>query len=599
MTNNWSPFTLNLPGDISDVGDLVTDLISTLNDFLTIVKTALELAKALASFAATNPVEAALKILIDQIEAILDGLTKATAAHAIFIPIQKPFLGINTTLALDVTTGDINATFNNLESNGAFADNTTIDSEIVTFINTSKNARGGNKGFWNTLNTSVRDENDFNRPQFTNDFAVTGLCIVFGAETMGGLQSIFDFLQTLLKLGSRSTLDRNSRPVIQNLKARSVPLTDATPARIAIQLDWDSVPPLNNFSIFGSDEVTVNSEILIIRSISPQTREKTQWSQLFSTQPTNIDFPETAQTKVIARLQNDGFIKRYIDEDASLEEGKVYYYSAAIRYTMNGETQPISPLSNVIRVQFTRPIETKKGEPPDWHATPSLIKLFPAIEGFVNEIKLILATITSRTISDSGILAMIEQTISQIDQLVQDGEDVVDTLGQLADDLRALENASDLGMYTTTFSVNSGGMNSWLGELANRLRAPSDVSRPPFDAEELVAGFVLVAGAPNLSGLTDFIALLELLFGSQDKERQLLDSQGNATITIPGPRNPLIEAIDAVDALLPEPDETVPVFDNNMSSSRELPTDPETRTESLFDNNMNPTETNAATVVCK
>jgi len=613
-TPKWSPFELNLPVGLEELVPYLRDLIWSLNNFLDVVKAGLELAKTLAGLAATNPVEAILKALIEQIEAILDGLTKATGMHAIFIPIEKQLFNFDANLALDVTSGDVTSTFNDLESGGAFADETDIDSEIITFINTSPNAIGGNRGFWRTLKRSTLDENDFNRPQFTDDFAVTGICLMFGSETINGLQAIFDFIMMLLKLGSRSNLDHNSRPVVHNLKTRTVPISDESPARIGIQLDWDSVPPVSNFSIFGSDETTLNKEIIIVRSTSPTLREKIAWNQLFSLTADQLgtnDQPESGDAKVIARIRNEGLIRRYIDRDPSLREDQIYYYTATILYTMEAkgtslaaqyskhilQNKHLGPLSNVVRAQYVRPVETKKGEPPDWHATPSLIKLFPTIEGFVNEIKLALAALTSITVSESGMLSLIKQTIAQIDQLVNDGEAVLNELERLADDLEKLKEASDLGIYITSYNVKSGGMNGWLGELAKRLSNQEDDSRPPFDDDELVAGFALVAGAPNFSGLAEIETMLELFFGKSSTADEITDSEGRVVLTKEN-RNPLLEALDELDSLLPDPE----ISDFKFGENMEITETEEVKTAKLHFNDqmqpVDPLEISPTTVVC-
>ena len=84
------------------------------------------------------------------------------------------------------------------------------------------------------------------------------------------------------------------------------------------------------------------------------------------------------------------------------------------------------------------------------------------------------------------------------------------------------------GIY---ISVDSGGIKSWMSELAKRLSDPTDTSRPPFDTgSELVAGIVIVAGSPSPEKLAPITALLTLLFG------------GSAD-------NPLLSAINSIEQL--------------------------------------------------
>jgi hypothetical protein len=171
----------------------------------------------------------------------------------------------------------------------------------------------------------------------------------------------------------------------------------------------------------------------------------------------------------------------------------------------------------VVWVYYRNQVQgSRLSQPPDWFASPSLIQLFPILQDLFSKMKLFVHKYLTRTTSNSGIVNMIEQTIAMIERLVQEAEKYAALLEELEELMRALALADAGGMYVTTFDVGTGGTQAWTSELSRRLSNRSDSSRPPFDNGELTAGFVLVAGAPNLPQLTEIRALFNLFFGKSD-----------------------------------------------------------------------------------
>jgi hypothetical protein len=404
MAERWNTFNVGkfFPSEAQSLASLVTDITGTLSTFLSVLKTALEISKALAASAATNPVEAALRATISEIEDFIDGLTKQTAAHAILIPIQKqPFgPGQSRPSGLASEADELILNFDQLiRHEGAFYESLLADisPDTIPFINDAPTAVGGNQGFWRALMLSLRDDGDPNKPEFPTEFATAGVCLIFGAEDLASLQNHFDVFNTILQVGNRADLAARTRPQMENVRGSTMVISDDSPARVAVQLDWDPVPPAQNFPLY-SDETQILTEIFVIRSEDRRLRERFAWADNFSRQPNDAasDLQEEGLTKVIARIRNDGLIARHIDDDDTLEEGKTYYYGTAVRYTINDIVQPMSGISNVIKVEFTRPHDHRTGEPPDWWATPSLIQLFPALEALINRIRLAVFNLPSR-----------------------------------------------------------------------------------------------------------------------------------------------------------------------------------------------------------
>lgn len=573
MANNWDTFKIDnlLPQEVRSVVDAVTSITGALNGILSITKTALEVVKNLASTASANPLETVINQTVTELEGFIDGLTAETTAHAIMIPIQKQYYGRGERIPADKVPPDQSISSSAaLEEDGGFPLREP-DTSTIQFINESATATGGNQGFWKAVSVSLLDNGDDNKPEFPSDFAVGGVCLIFGASNYSELQENFDLFEQLLETGNRATLSSNTRPVAKNVRTKAVPILGTT-SQVGVQVEWDAVPPVVGIPLF-SDEQLVITEVFVIRSSDPLFREQFNWNQAFSVQPTNSlsDLLEEGENKVIARLRNDGVIRRYIDTDEHLEEEKIYFYGLALRYTIDDVVQPMGNISNVVRTVFTRRTQsTRRSVAPDWWATPSLIALFPDLERLINTVRLEVAGIGSRTSSNSGINTIIEQTITQIDLLLTQGEELLARIEKTTGKITALSTKQLAATSATTFSVSTGGMTAWMGELANRLSDETDTTRPPFDEDELVAGVVIVAGAPSIPQLQAFMTLLGLFFGASAA-------------------NPILDAVNAVEVVTRSA-ETL-VFDQSMTATRtETPavvSDPGV----LFDTAMNPTDT--------
>lgn len=551
MPENWQTFKIDnvFPPEVRTVVEAVSTVTGTLTEILNLTKTALEITSALAQTAASNPMEEAINAAVSEIEQFIDDLTQSTAAHAILIPIQKQYFGRGQRRpATDLPPEESIVSSTSLENDGRFRE--PPSAVTARFINNAPTASGGNEGFWRALAVSLLDEGDFNKPEFPSNFAVAGAAIIFGATSYAELQENFDLFSQLLNVGSRTELAGNTRPTLENLRGRAVPITSVSPARIGVQLDWDPVPTAVGIPLY-SDEQIIVEEMFIVRSTDPAFREQFSWNQAFSRQPKDetTDLQAQDKIKVVARVLNDGFTVRYVDQDPTLLEGNAYYYGVALRYSIDGIPQPMGNFSNVIRVEHTgRCQSTRRSVAPDWWASPSLIALFPDLEALINIVKLEIAGLNSRSGSNSGPSAIINQTINQINTLVEQGEELLAKINNTTAKLAALTNKElNAATSSTTLSVSSGGMDAWMGQLAARLADTTDPTRPPFDNGELVSGVVIVAGAPNLPLLQPFLDLLALFFGSGDD-------------------NPIIRAVDSVEAITREAE--VVVFGEDMAPSR-------------------------------
>lgn len=548
--SNWQTLKLSdiLPPELITAIETVDTAVSTVTGILEVVKTALGIVQQLAAGLASNPVETALKALLDEVDNQLKNLVESSVSLSVIaIPIQKQFYGPGVRAPISAVLQGITPRFGELLDEGAFVNRNreTIPLSVVNFINNASTATGGNQGFWKALMTSLQDEGDDNRPLYNSDFAVIGACLVFGSKDLTLLQPNFALFSQLMNLGERADLAAHSRPSPTSLSARVAGGSQAT-SRFGVVLAWPAVSPVVNRPLFSSSQFLI-TEIFIIRSTDPQFRTKFAWNELFTRQPTDssTDLQEEGNTKVIARLANDGFISGYVDADSNLDGELVYYYATALRYRINNVVAPMSDFSNCVRIDPFPRAQSRRSTPPDWFSVPSIFVLIPELTDVVTQLRLVIANLRTRSVGDSGLARTIQQLLNQIKAVVDLLTSISKRIGDITSRLRALTQIKDLAAISCTLiKVESGGTNAWMAELARRLSDESDSTRPAFDElSDLVAGVVIVAGAPTLTVLEPLYALLSLFFGGSGD-------------------NPLLNAIASVEQ--EKGAESITTFDSRM-----------------------------------
>jgi hypothetical protein len=241
------------------------------------------------------------------------------------------------------------------------------------------------------------------------------------------------------------------------------------------------------------------------------------WSDLFNEEPSNNreELPENRGAKVVARIRNNGFVVSFTDSKNLLDPKKTYYYTTCVRYAVDLEVQPMGSLSNVARVERTGPQpSSRQAIPPDWYATSTLAEMFPPLQEAINAVQFGASRLRSITAVNSGGQQLLQQTIQQISAIGQDYQRTIDKTKELTEKLQLLtQEQSPGGIYATTITKSTGGMDAWMAELARRLSDDTDPSAPELSSQAVVIGFVIVAGAPQLPDLSAMIALFELFFG--------------------------------------------------------------------------------------
>lgn len=501
MASQWQSFepTQFFPVPLQRAVSAVDTAFGATRKATAVLDKALKVAAKISKSASTNPVEAALRTATAQIDSFLGGIMGSTQCHAILIPIRK---------RVQRRTPDHASRLD---------DFLTPVEPAYAFVQSAMTSTAGPKGFYRTLVESVADAGDINRPDFPSNYAVAGACVIAGAETLSDLQVPFRLFMTLFVGNQRLAPYANVFPVVQNLRVTPAALSGGT----GVVLSWDPLPPVSNAPLF-TDEIIVSKEIFLIQTTRPLQQGFMSWDDLFATsqpQESASDLQVKDGSRVIARVQNHGFVRSYTDTTNLLDPKQTYYYTACVRYTLNGVVQPMGALSNTVRVSRARPVpSTRRATPPDWIATPSIARMFPPLYQSINAVRLGISRLGAYTASNTGGQQMLDQTISQLDRLAQQWTSSLTNIETVTGRLQAITSSgTPSGMYSTVITTSSGGVDAWLAELARRMNDTSDPSRPELSDQSSVIGFVILAGAPRLPELAGVLALLRLFFGSHPK----------------------------------------------------------------------------------
>lgn len=529
MSDKWNAFepAQFFPPAVQSATDALDGAIAAGTASLKLAQKALTIAKALSAKAQTNPVEAALRATLAEIEEFVDGITGNTQCHAILIPIRKK---------IQRRTPSQLGNFRDLVTN--------FNDPTYGFIQASRSATAGTPVFWRTLVESVKDVGDTNRPDFPSTYATTGVCVLAAADTLTDLQVPLQLFANLFLGNLRLSPTASVLPVVQDLKVSSGAIQGGT----GVSLRWTPLAPVANLPLFTGDTV-VAKEIFLVRTSDPLSQGFSNWMDLFIHEPLDspTDLQEKGNAKVIARIQNHGFVRSYVDTTNVLDPKTTYYYAACVRYTIEGVVQPMGAFSNVVRVSRRAPSRaTSRGVPPDWVATPTLLQLIPPLNTVVGRVKLGLSRLGTRTLSNTGNAQLLASTLTQIERLVQTWEQTFSEVQDVTDRLQVITSlGAPGGMYATTITKETGGIDGWLAELAKRLSDETDDSRPQVSDSAVVIGYVIVAGAPRLPELKALRALLELFFGSHPANPLIgiaaaFDGAGNAATPTPTASSPVL-----------------------------------------------------------
>ena len=543
--SNWN--NAEFSTELSASADTLTTGLVTLADILTVAisttKSTIELVSSLRPPHPPVPHEELLRGLLSDLNELLEFLKGATTqaqAHVIFLPIQKRNLLPSETLRAP--------TFSDFRDENAFhyLDIKTVSTETVEFFNTLSTATGGTQALWRTLLASVYDEGDNSRPVFPDTYAIGGAVLLIGSKSLKDMLGPMKFVTSMLNAPGTPPLEATAIPTVTGVKVTVA----SHHGEKAFKIKWEPMPTVTTPSNY-SDDIIVTTEIFVVRSEDPVFREKFEWSDVFTSQPTSNqrDLPSNELASVVARLPNDGGISDYVDT-FEIDPGKPYYYTIIPRFRILDTYLPMGKFSSVQRVHLKKKsTSSKRGTPPDWFATPTLSEVVPVVRDILQAVEKGLKVATHYSKDPPGD-ARVTQTVDQLQALLDQLAAFMSEMRHLAEKAGTLRSYDRGGVYTTTFAVPTGGTLTWLAELARRMSDPEDDTVPTFDSTDLVCGVVILAGAPSLPSLEHFMALIDLFFGT---------SGGN----------PVLQAINEIEGTLAAATQTL--LDPAMQPTRVAP----------------------------
>lgn len=510
--------------------------ISAAQTYLEAIQATIELSKLAQSL--LNPTAPdILQSLVQAIVDVVEGILQTGKVHILFIPMAKT-TPIPINLDLPSSLGDLAEYF------GSSREALTVNapSNAAAAYNASVKGTGGNAGFLQAFVDSLMDGLDPNRPQyFQENDAVAMQVILVGANTFTGAIEAASGLNRIFKPTADRDLAARRVPIPQNLKAKVIGVP--TDTRIGVRLDWET-PPAKFSSKFFPGSYTRAKRVAVIRSIDPRIRSKKNVLDLFTSQ-TLTEGLESADSdkshKVIGIAS--GATTTWIDND-DLDASQSYYYTLAweLEITEMGTISvlPFDKLSSVVKTQVRKPTRTAVGAPPNWQSEEAPLD---AIPGLAQQSKVLLERLKAQTTRANGPKALLSSALDTLTvNLKRQATQIEDLANQMLLFTASL-NAPLPQLYTTSIT-GVGGNALLVAELASRLYAADDNTRPPFDSGEYVMGVCIVAGGPRIPDLSAITDLMNDLFSA------------------PKTPNPLAEAIDGIEAIVTQEEERV--FGPNM-----------------------------------
>jgi hypothetical protein len=424
---------------------------------------------------------------------------------------------------------------------------------------------GGNAGFLRTVNESLEDQLDMNRPMFNADDYVGGMVLVYGANSYYDIIKLVKHLAALFtfKVGG---LDSPDMPKPKNLTARMQVNPDGGMNNLyAVKLDWEATPIDWYMRAYGDIHYKIR-EVFVYRSIYPITK-KTPISSLLK----------------IGQYEYDGFTSSFYDDTWNNNMlGKALYYAvgyAVDEITSLGTKVPYTEPLEVSNASIQMPVEpsslVSRGVPPDWSAT-TLYSLIPPLKEIIQVIKDTLDTWLEGT---EGGKDRIKDFLDFLNKEIQRYSNwALEVLGTIDQIVKMFQiPTATMGLY---FFEGRGG-NAFLSKtLAEALSDTADSNRPAFDTgTEMVGGLVLYVGAAYPGEVQKALTLLKTVFGAE------------GVIA-----NAVLQAGASIDRILATAEDEIACFSKEM---RGIPCETETPATTGFGPDMQPTSEDSLCARCQ
>lgn len=506
----------------SDVAQALEKAKAAITPVISITETILKVAQTISQIVynlyvdISDPAALGLKAAIKAVQAGIDAAFKDTGIFALPVPIGtvNDVIADAGTLLINQITDPLSASLTQAQQQeAAYAQAKTIQAQQLAqqqlgdlsgldlLLASAVRGNGGNAGFLRTVNESLEDALDINRPVFNSDDYVGGMVLVYGANSYYDIIKLVKHLAALFNFKAGG-LDTPDLPKPKNLSARmQVNPGGAMNNLYAVKLDWEAAPVAWAMKAYGNINYDIR-EVFVYRSANPITKKT----------------PISTLTK-IGQYTYDGLTSSYYDDTWTAGMlGKALYYAvgyALDEITSLGTKVPYTEPLEVSMTSIQMPVETSalisRGVPPDWSAT-TLYRLIPPLKEIIQVIKDTLDTWLEGT---EGGKDRIKEFLDFLNKEIQRYSNwalqVLGTIKQIVDMFQI--PSATMGLY---FFEGRGG-NAFLSKtLAEALSDTSDSNRPAFDTgTEMVGGLVLYAGAAYPGEVQKALALLKTIFGAE------------------------------------------------------------------------------------
>jgi len=521
---------LKLKTDLVPGAEKLRDFRDELENVLDLLDTLVDVADTaeILVLLATDPISAVLAAGISIIESSLNEISRL-GASCIVIPAM--------------TSQTVPPDYDNLSStNFALGANRFDDPQ--TLLSPDERVDSPINAFFEVFAASLEDRGDVSRPQYPDDHYVGGIALLVGAPNAIELLRKIALLESLWSKLITQPMDFGEIPRPKNLTALAY-----RPVMGPIEgLEW-SVQDFLDGQVENLEQAVFPGEIGEVSVGDSNFAVVLRWdgskiglSNVFTTLKFDIqevrlyvkegsDFTASDRGEKLEELQLKRFMRHATSVTLTgLDDSKVYYaavgYKVVVReYDVNGnikaqDTLEHYAISNSVRIAVADDEESlPQGELPDWVGVNSPLDIAPPVKRLLQRAQQLLLELKNNIVGTKvdeyrEFIALIRKRIATIRSTY------VEFL-ELYDDLVTFLELLSVDLYVYAFA-GKGGTRLLSSEMWHALLDPRTKDKPAFnDQASAVTGLVMVAGAPSLDGLGQFMSLLGLLVGDSGVRQTL------------------------------------------------------------------------------
>ena len=555
----WNSFKVQVPDSIVTPLEAIQSIVTTVQDFIKFIKSALEALKAIA-LNITDIIRAIIDSAISALLSILDIFRVDASIHLLAVPPVSPKFTLPRVEAQYTTaTKIVNSA---QQAIGVVSD----FYKSTGFSNTTRD-EAGSKGVYSKISAKLKDIPDINRPQFQDSDYIAGGLILIG----GGLEYVFylysklaelfsiptkkyiDFLPKQKKIESAYLSLDNSRIWINytdyNLAMSKVKHSERY--KVLHEVDICIIRVLDNASSEAEFSAVVESirtaEIYLLENFSESLKDQntSKYLEVVSSKTSNskdkgvlvIPILSSSITKSIYSAQaNIPLSGISAGSRIAVHINTLYIYEDTASTYEATQQKKVSSL-NLLSQQYLLTtaqsgitfIDYGKGKPIGWVRVGSTFDLIPVL-GYLRDLVNSVASFLNSFLSDIGNIldAIIKQLSSYLDYIVS-------ILARINSFLELLKSLASIGagaalslfqgyggnklldVILKDMLVNASGTVNSTGS-TNKHKAIVYGQPISFGPNETAAGIVLVAGSEQLDSIVNLVNLLKLLFTSDSSD---------------------------------------------------------------------------------